>query len=80
VTPDLLPGVMEKHLQQLNTSKDAKASFDEAVKDNAAARAECQTLVGFIRKAWPHIPELSDKPYVHGWHIVEEISGNTLIG
>jgi hypothetical protein len=37
--------------------------------DRDAARAECQTLVGFIRKAWHHIPELATKPYIHNWHI-----------
>jgi hypothetical protein len=69
VTPDLLPEVMEKHLQQLSTSEEAKASFDDAVRDNDAARERCKTLVGFIREAWHHIPALANVTYIHGWHV-----------
>ena len=28
-----------------------------------------KSLVGFIKHAWHHIPELADKEYVHGWHV-----------
>src|SRR5450759_456275 len=59
----------EKHLQALTTSKAAKTSFEQLAKNSEEIRAQCKTLVGFIRAAWCHIPELSDKPYVHGWHI-----------
>jgi hypothetical protein len=52
-----------------DTSAQTKASIAEAEKNSDAIRAECKTLVGFIRKAWCHIPELADKLYVHGWHI-----------
>jgi predicted phage terminase large subunit-like protein len=65
---DLLEGA-KKHLQGLNTSKDAKASFDDAVRDNDAAREKCKTLVGFIREAWHHIPALANVEYIHGWHV-----------
>jgi hypothetical protein len=57
------------NLSTTNESQQSKASIEKDERDRDSARAECKTLVGFIRKAWCHIPELSDKPYVHGWHI-----------
>jgi hypothetical protein len=56
-------------MQFSSESLQSKASIDAAEKNADEVRAECKTLVGFIRKAWHHIPELADKPYVHGWHI-----------
>jgi hypothetical protein len=56
-------------LSTTNESQQSKALIEKDERDRDAARAECKTLVGFIRKAWHHIPELADKPYVHGWHI-----------
>jgi hypothetical protein len=60
---------VNSNLSTTNESQQSKAQIAKDESDRDAARAECQTLVGFIRKAWCHIPELADKPYVHGWHI-----------
>jgi predicted phage terminase large subunit-like protein len=32
-------------------------------------RKRCKTLAQFVREAWIHLPELSEREYVHGWHI-----------
>jgi hypothetical protein len=56
-------------LSTTSESQQSKAQIEKDEKDRDAARAECKTLVGFIRKAWHHIPELATKPYVHNWHI-----------
>jgi hypothetical protein len=59
----------EKQLQALTTSKAQKVSFEELAKNSEDVRAQCKSLVGFIRAAWSHIPELTDRTYKHGWHI-----------
>src|SRR5450759_3995218 len=69
---------INSNLSTTNESLQSKASIEKDERDRDAARAECKTLVGFIRKAWCHIPELADKPYVHGWHLEAITSGKLL--
>jgi hypothetical protein len=57
------------NLSTTNESLQSKASIAAVEKNANEVRDKCKTLVGFIREAWPHIPELADKPYIHGWHI-----------
>ncbi len=45
----------------------ARRALERAKEHADEVRAECQTLVGFIKNAW-HIIE-PENEYVHGWHI-----------
>jgi predicted phage terminase large subunit-like protein len=51
--------------QKLQAEKESELSIAAA----QATRLKCIPLAAFVREAWPHIPELADKPYVEGWHI-----------
>jgi hypothetical protein len=76
---------IDSNLSTTNESLESKASIKKAEENSIAIREQCKPLVGFIRAAWPHIPELADKPYVHGWHIdvislhLEAISSGKLL-
>jgi len=76
---------VNSNLSTTSESLASKASILAAEKNADETRERCKTLVGFIREAWHHIPELSDKPYVHGWHIsvialhLEAISSGKLL-
>jgi hypothetical protein len=60
---------INSNLSTTSESIQSKASIADVEKNANEVREKCKMLVGFIREAWPHIPELADKPYIHGWHI-----------
>ena len=60
---------MDTYQTLVATREQSKASREAAEENADTTRERCKRLVGFIRAAWCHIPELADKVYEHGWHI-----------
>ena len=84
IRPETLPELLT-HRRQLSTNQRETGSRTIDERDADATREQCKRLVGFIKAAWCHIPELADKVYEHGWHVdvialhLEAISSGKLL-